>query len=438
MDLRPYQIEAVDWIASRARCLLADQPGLGKTAQLLHAHAKFLAREKDAGLVVVAPKSVKSVWQSEPRKWGFDWPVTILTSGDQWRWPEPGEVVVLNPALLPWTPAQVKQARAMGKKHGPAIEAPDLPVHLILDECQAYRKNKSLQHVRARALSKKCAKVTGATGTPIGGRPFDLYYMLQTLQCCPWSWFQFLRGFNAYELPHGGYDFKRDDDGNAVVEPSIRRDLRRVMLRRLRRDVVADLPPKLYREVDTDHKRATIAELDRLAVECAPYFDADELPPFAEFAHVRKLIAAERIPLIKPAQEFREDLGQIGLIFSAHLDPVLAAGSRPGWGAIHGAVPESERARLIDDFEAGKLRGLAIVIKTAATGISLPSADYEIFVDRSWDPDENEQAEDRANRMDRSKGPIEIEIWASAHPVSRHVARVLARKRALGAAVLGE
>src|SRR5690606_14909904 len=128
--------------------------------------------------------------------------------------------------------------------------------------------------------------------------------------------------------------------------------------------------------------------------------DADELPPFQEFAHVRKLIAAERIPLIAPAQEFREDLDQIGLIFSAHLDPVIAAGSRPGWGAIHGAVPESERARLIDNFEAGKLRGLAIVIKTAATGISLPSADYEIFVDRSWDPDENEQAEDRANRMD--------------------------------------
>lgn len=435
---RAYQLDGVDWIGAHARCLLADQPGLGKTAQLLHAHEKFLAQEPDAGLVVVAPKTVKSVWQDEIRKWGFDWPVSIFTTGDVWRWPRPGEVVVLNPALLPWTPAQIKKARAAGKKHGPAIDAPDLPVHLILDECQAYRKNKSLQHVRARALSKKCAKVTGATGTPVGGRPFDLYYMLQTLQCCPWSWFQFLRGFNAYELPHGGHDFKRDDAGNVVVEPWVTRDLRKVMLRRLRKDVAADLPPKLYRRVNTDHQRATVAELDRLGVTCAPYFDSDELPPFQEFEHVRKLIAAERIPLIAPAQEQREDWGQIGLIFSAHLDPVLAAGSRPGWAAIHGDVPEAERKRLIADFEAGRLRGLALVIKTAATGISLPSADYEIFVDRSWDPDENEQAEDRANRLNREKGPIEIEIWTSDHIVSRHLDRVIARKRALGAAVLGE
>jgi hypothetical protein len=203
-------------------------------------------------------------------------------------------------------------------------------------------------------------------------------------------------------------------------------------------DVAAELPAKLYQRINCDHKRATTAELDRIGKVCAPYFDRDELPPFTEFAQVARMIADERIPLLKERLDLREDHGEIGLVLSAHTAPVFAAGSRPGWGAIHGGTPERERERLIDAFEAGQLRGLAIVLQTAATAISLPSADYEIFVDRSWDPDLNEQAEDRANRLNRTKGPIQIEIWTSDHPVSRHLERVLAMKKALASAVLGE
>ncbi len=438
LERRPYQIDGTEWLLARDRALLADQPGLGKTAQILHAHVAYSAAVGGAGLAIVCPKSAKAVWRAEIAKWGFDLRVTVLSGGESWRPPEIGEVVILNPAILPWTPAQVKVAKANGKRHGPAIAAIDWPVHLVLDECQAYRKRSSLQHKRARALAKKCSKVTGATGTPVGGSPFDLYGMLLTIGCCPWSWFQFLRLFNAYELPHGGHEFKRDDAGNIIVDPRVNVDLRKVGLRRLRKDVAADLPPKIYRTVDTDHKRETLDELTRLGIVCAPYFDADELPPFTEFGRVRKLIADERIPLIEPFQIEREECGEIGLILSAHRAPVIHAAMRPGWGAIHGETPEDERTRLIDAFEAGDLRGLAIVLKTAATAINLPSADYVMFVDQSWDPDENEQAEDRPNRLNRTKGPIVVEIWTSNHPVSRHLERILTIKKALGASVLCE
>jgi len=442
-ELRPYQRDAIAWLLDRPRALLADQPGLGKTAQILHTHAAFAEQVDGAGLVIVCPKSAKSVWRSEIAKWGIDVRVTVLAGGDSWRWPEPGEAVILNPAILPWTASQVAAAKTKAKlepdkkvKIGPAIAAVDYPVHLVLDECQAYRKRDSLQSIRVKALGKKCAKVTGATGTPIGGSPFDLYGMLRAIGCCPWEWFDFLRRFNAYELPHGGHDFQRDASGHIIVDPRVHAELAAVMLRRQRVDVAKDLPPKLYREIDVDHKRAIVAELDRLALTCAPYFDRDELPPFTEFASVYRAIADERIPLIEPFQIEREDLGQVGLIVSAHRAPVERAGARGGWGAIHGGTPEAERERLIAAFESGQLRGLAIVLKTAATAISLPTADYVLFVDRSWDPDENEQAEDRPNRMNRTKGPIEIET--SAHPVSRHLARVLAIKKALGSTVLRE
>jgi len=444
--LRPYQLDTIRRLLARdssplhaGRGLLADQPGLGKTRQLLEVHTRWAAAQPDGGgLAVVAPKSAKAVWAAEIVKWGFDLDVSVLTGSKSWRFPRPGECLILNYANLPWMPSQVRDAREAGKRHGPAIEPCEWPVHLVLDECQALRKRKSLQHLRVRALGKKCAKVTGSTGTPVGGEPFDLYGMLLALGCCPWGWFEFLRLFSAYELPHGGHDFRRNDRGEIIVSPRVRADLDQVMVRHLRSEVAADLPPKLYRLVNVDHKRATTAELDRLGAICAPYFDSDELPPFTEFAHVRKLIAEERIPLIAPAQQAREERGEVGLITSAHRAPVEFAGSRAGWGMIHGDVPEHDRERLVREFEAGQLRGLAIVLKSGATALNLPSADYALFVDRSWDPDENEQFEDRANRMNRTKGPIDVEIWTSKHPVSQHLVRILAVKRALARAVLGE
>lgn len=445
-DLRPYQRDTIERLLARdtsplltGRGLLADQPGLGKTRQLLELHARWAAMQPGgAGLAVVAPKSAKSVWAAEITKWGYDLRVSILTGGQSWRWPAPGECLILNYANLPWMPSQVRDAKAANKRHGPPITPVDWPVHLVLDECQALRKRKSLQHLRVRALGKKCAKVTGSTGTPVGGAPFDLYGMLLALGCCPWTWFEFLRLFSAYELPHGGHDFRRNERGEIIVHPMVRQDLDKIMVRHLRKDVAADLPPKLYRYVNVDHKRATTAELDRLGVVCAPYFDADTLPPFDEFARVRRLIAEERIPLILPFQKEREERGEIGLITSAHRAPVEAAGAREGWAMIHGDTREGDRTSAVAAFEAGDLRGLAIVLKSGATALNLPSADYALFVDRSWDPDENEQFEDRANRMNRTKGPIDVEIWTSAHPVSKHLVRILSTKKALASSVLAE
>jgi hypothetical protein len=431
-ERRPYQLDGSAWLLPKDNAALGDQPGLGKTIQILDSHPK------DHGLAIVCPKSAKSVWRKEIDAWGIDLRVTVLQGVNSWRAPKPGECVILNYAILPWTPAQIKRAREAGKKPGPAIGDCDWPVHVVADECQALRKSKSLQTTRFRALMRKCAKVTGSTGTPVGGTPFDLYHMLSALGCCPWSWPVFLRRFHAFELPHGGYDYARDSSGAILVDPRVKHELAAVMLRRLRVDVAAELPAKLYQRINCDHKRATTAELDRIGKVCAPYFDRDELPPFTEFAQVARMIADERIPLLKERLDLREEHGEIGLVLSAHRAPVEAAGARPGWGAIHGGTPEPERERLIDAFEAGQLRGLAIVLQTAATAISLPSADYEIFVDRSWDPDLNEQAEDRANRLNRTKGPIQIEIWTSDHPVSRHLERVLAMKKALASAVLGE
>jgi len=262
--------------------------------------------------------------------------------------------------------------------------------------------------------------------------------MLRALHCCPWDWFGFLRRYHGAKGVHGGYEFERDALGNYKVDPRVTGELAHVMRRVLRVDVASELPPKIitYREIP--HRRDTKKALTELDALMAPYYETDELPGLTQFAHVDRLMANERIPHIPDAQKEHEGRGEIGLIFSAHTEPLLAAGQRAGWGVIYGATPLAKRDKLIADFEGGRLQGLAINVKTAATALNLPSADYEIFVDSTWDPFEIEQAEDRANRLSRTKGPIHIEHWVSSHAVCRHRRKVLDRKRKLGADTLGE
>ena len=151
--------------------------------------------------------------------------------------------------------------------------APDLPVLLIVDECQALQDNKSQRHQRVRLMRRKCDRVIGLSGTPTGGTPFALYHMLNALGCCPWTWPVFLRRYNAFELPHGGYDFARRKDGSIDVDPRVPEELSRVLRRRLRKDVAADLPPKIYRDRYIPHKRATTAALKEIEAEMAPYYE---------------------------------------------------------------------------------------------------------------------------------------------------------------------
>ena len=162
------------------------------------------------------------------------------------------------------------------------------------------------------------------------------------------------------------------------------------------------------------------------------------MPELADFARVDRLMAEERIPHIAPAQKEREGRGEIGLMFAAHRAPLVAAGSREGWGLIDGGTSQKRREALVKAFEAGDLRGLAINIHAAATALNLPSADYVTFIDETWDPFANEQAEDRANRLSRVKGPIEVERWRSNHAVCKHRRKVCARKVRLSKDTLNE
>src|SRR5262249_38834164 len=120
-----------------------------------------------------------------------------------------------------------------------------------------------------------------------------------------------------------------------------------------------------------------------------------ELPPFETFSAVRRHLAESRIKAALDLVEGFEGAGQPLGGFSAHREPVLRIGGRPGWGGITGDTSPPKRQELVEAFQLGQLKGLALTISAGGVGLTLTRASVALFIDLDWGPENNRQAEDR-------------------------------------------
>ena len=235
----PFQVEGVRWLALRDHALLADDMGLGKTFQVLQ------SLPLDARVLAVVPASLKLVWRDEAARWRPDLRVTILAGRDAWQMPGPGEIVLVNYDILPrWL---ASPAKGQAAPVPPEIAAGLRHVHLVCDEAHKV-KGRSQRSARVRTLARACRRVTMLTGTPLVGRPFDLWGTLDSGDMAGEAlggWKGFLRLFCGRKGLWGGYEF-----GAPLPEAAER--LRRVMLRRRREEVLPDLPRKRYQTISTN------------------------------------------------------------------------------------------------------------------------------------------------------------------------------------------
>lgn len=122
-----------------------------------------------------------------------------------------------------------------------------------------------------------------------------------------------------------------------------------------------------------------------------------------------------------------EESGTPLLVFSWHRAPIEALAKRKKWGMIAGKVTSAKKGDAEKDFQGGKLIGLAGTIGAMAHGYTLTAASDVIFIDRSYKPGDNEQAEDRVHRITQTRGVMITDIVAD-HPVDRLVHEIISRK----------
>jgi len=417
--LYPFQVAGMTWLSSRHAALLADEMGLGKTVQTC------MALPDGSPVLIVCPAVAKGVWQRELAKWRPEFRVTVLSGRGSFQWPRAGEAVVVNYDILP---SEIPDGVATGTV-------------LVADEVHATKKAKAKRTMAFRAIAsavqKDQGKLWGLTGTPLENAPPELWTVLQGLGLISESfgrWGTFCQTMGGYR---GKWGMEWDDprDSKAVGEM-----LRRVMLRRLRTEVLPDLPTKTYETVKVaigkkekkilDRAEERLGEIEEMAEERDLEMKLSALSSIGEISEARAALAALKIPTMLEIVEAHEENKEPLVVFSAHRAPIDELAKREGWRVITGDTSPEERSQIEDAFQRGELLGVGGTVRAAGVAITLTRSHKLLFVDRDWNPAKNDQAEDRVCRIGQDRGVIVTDLVAD-HPLDERLYEVLTRKRVL-------
>ena len=424
-----YQENGVSFLRSRMRALLADDMGLGKTIQSLGALDRF------ALAVVVCPAGVKESWRAEVLKWRPDLEPVVLSGRGSFRWPDPGEVIIVNPEILPENPGIAMQGRPQFEMLGNT--GARRKTVIIADEAH-YFKGSARKVARVRRFRALVKEATGAdgrvwllTGTPMKNRPNELWNLLQSAGLAKeayGSWHKFLRAFNA-------------EDGRFGIEwgdptPEAAEGLDRVSLRRCKDDVLTDLPSKRIEDISVAVGSMKIC--DKVMEEIPEGFDLTKADfdalksviAFDKISAARAALAKAKIPALVEHVIGYEEAETPVVVFSAHRAPIDALGEREGWAVVTGDVSSEERGRIQADFQAGKLKGIAGTYGAMGTGVTLTAAADMILCDLPWTPADLNQAMDRIHRIGQEQSCL-YKVMHASHQMDQLVNSLIIAKAGL-------
>jgi hypothetical protein len=277
--LYPYQLEGVKRFLASGRLLLGDDMGLGKTLQATAAcHALFAAGRVRRGLILV-PASLKSQWLKEWRA-ATDVPIAVVDGrpeerARQYRELESGFLILNYEQLL-------RDVREVS-----AIDA-DI---VVLDEAQRIKNWATKTAVYVKSLTPRYRLIL--TGTPLENRLDELASLLDWVddmalapkwRLAPWHTLWEGDGSQASRVGARNLDTLR-----ARLEP--------VLLRRVRKQVLSQLPPRTDVHVPVAMTEQQAAVHDELDVPIRQIIASSRRRPLSqpEFLKLMSLLTTQRI-----------------------------------------------------------------------------------------------------------------------------------------------
>lgn len=311
--------------------------------------------------------------------------------------------------------------------------------HKIIDEFHKCGLTNTTTLTSQAMSAIEAEKAIGISGTPMGGKPIKLYGLLHFLRpeefTSKWAfadqWLSVTD--NGYGKDIGGI---RKDRQEAFF-----RMLGRYVLRRTKAEVLKELPPKQYVHVPVTMTPTQAKQYRQFEKEAAIKIGSEELSAtsiLAEYTRLKQFAnAAQDVKKIWDPQTEKEKLGltalpdsgkliqterilnELGIDpkemegdeqcvifsqFSDHVNMITQWLQDNGYPAekLTGDTKTAERTRLVREFQSEQ--GLRILVMTTTAGgvaITLDRASTVIFWDETWNPDDQEQAEDRVHRGSR-------------------------------------
>ena len=414
--LRGYQKLGFRWLRTLDSYgfggILADDMGLGKTVQMIALFVDEYASGKDAGAkersLIVCPASLVYNWENEFQKFAPMLKVQAVAGTAQEReevfasLDEGCQVLITSYDLLK---RDMKHYESMSFRFQ------------VIDEAQ-YIKNAATQS--ARAVKAIRARTRFAlTGTPIENRLGELWSIFDYLM--PGFLFTYARFKKIYESP-----IVRESDPEAVS--NLKRLIGPFVLRRVKKDVLKELPDKLetavYSRLQGQQKELYTANAAKLKEELESGGDAvyekGKIQILAELTRLRQIccdpaLCYENYRGGSAKLETCMDLIRNGvngghkiLLFSQFTSMLRIIEKRLSQEEIAcytltGSTPKEERLRMVDSFHTDPVPVFLISLKAGGTGLNLTAADMVIHYDPWWNVAAQNQATDRAHRIGQEK-----------------------------------
>ena len=441
--MRKYQKDGYKWLRTLETWqfggILADDMGLGKTLQVIAVMLAAKEEGKNGTSLVVTPASLVFNWGAEFEKFAPELKVSLITGSQEERQKkiddyQEADVLVTSYDLL-------KRDIALYEDKEFSYE--------IIDEAQ-YIKN----HTTAAAKAVKViqSKIRFAlTGTPIENRLSEL-----------WSIFDYLMPGFLY-----GYDVFKKEIETPIVKSNDEKAMQRLqkmtgpfILRRLKEDVLKDLPEKLeeYRYVrlgDTQQKvydGQVVHMKEQLARQNSEDFNKNRLQILAELTRLRQICCDPSLcfenykgetakleaclQLIQSAM----DGGHRILVFSQFTSmlEILQKALEEleiSYFTITGSTSKEKRLELVKNFNEGTVPVFLISLKAGGVGLNLTGADVVIHYDPWWNLAAQNQATDRAHRIGQTKKVTVYKLIAK-HTIEEKIQKLQEAKKNLADQVI--
>ena len=437
-ELRDYQVEGYRWLTRMAYwgvgACLADDMGLGKTIQTL---AIRLERGREGPSLVVAPTSVSANWQAEALRFAPTIRMQVLGSQGRGATVEelgPMDVLVCSYGLL--------QQPSVG-----ALLASRTWRTVVLDEAQAIKNLTTKRSQAAMDLRGEFRLIT--TGTPVENHPGAL-----------WNLFRFMNPGLLGSLESFNRRFAGPIEyGNKDARTRLKRLVQPFILRRLKSQVLDELPPRTDIQLDVELSEAEQAFYEALRREVVAHLDDGEAARGGKQIKVLAAIMKLRracchSSLVSPGVELPSSkLALFGdlieellenhhkaLVFSQFVDHLALIRERleangVAYQYLDGQTPAAERKKRVDAFQAGEGAVFLISLRAGGVGLNLTAADYVIHMDPWWNPAVEDQASDRAHRIGQSR-PVTVYRLVAKGTIEEKIVALHRYKRDLADEIL--
>lgn len=436
----PFQREGVKFgLARGGRVLIGDQMGLGKTIQAL---ALVSCYPEDWPCLVLVPTSLRDAWESALRRWLGVRPslIAAVASGA-----DGNKINGAAFAIVPYSLVGKLGEKLARKKYQ----------IVVCDESHFLKDGKAQRTKAVVPLIKAARRAICLTGTPALSRPIELYTQLEALRPNVFTKFNEFAQRYCSGSRFGWQGCTNADELFGVIS-------RLVMVRRLKKDVLTQLPPKTREQVFLPlPKSEALSEVKAIRERLNDIKESNRdegvmhggeaagsgAPgrTLEEKRLMNQLYVASAKAKIGPVQEYLETLidgGADKFLFFAHHAELLDAAAatlkkrKIQHIRIDGSTPSTARGKLVETFQTvDAVRVAVLSIKAAGVGLTLTAASAVIFGELSWTPGEIVQAEDRAHRIGQvnsvsvqflcARNTVDDIMWGSVQNKLENLGQVL-------------